>query len=362
MSSTSWAHDRPYADAYSGVGADGAGALARPAPPAPSPRRAVEAPGASITSVDPRRGVPSFLWASREAPAAYALGSTPEAAARTYLARYAPLYDVSPADVATARVAAVHDTGRGGIIVTLRQHVGDVEIYRSDVKLLLDRDRSLLAISGSPRATAADAAALAKRGDGFRLDDAQALARALGDLFGLSLGDETFVATGREQDAYRYYDVAPAALGLTEVTLRSAPRSKRVYYALPDRLVPAYYLELEAQHAGENEGYAYVISALDGGVLARSNLVAYDAFTYRVYADDDAARHYPPADSPFVDSSPRLEGPLDPALARASRRQPAGRRGVGDGANGEPPPPPPPLPGFAPQRLVSQAGFNTNPQ
>ncbi len=329
LASLAHANPRPYADAYLGLDE---GAPAAPAPAAALNRKAARSRRATVTSVDGRRGVPSFLWAARSSPDAYAPGATPEAAARLYLARFASLYGVAPADLAGARVVAVHDTGRGGIIVTARQYVGDVEVHHSDVKLLLNRDMSLLAISGSPHAAASHASALAKRGAGFHVDREQALALAFGDMFGLSFGADAFVDAGRSRGAYRYYDLSPAALGLNKVAMRGSPRIKPIYYALPDRLVPAYFLELEAQSTGENEGYAYVVSAVDGSVLSRSNLVAYDAYAYRVYADDDAERHFPPADSPYNDATPQLGGP---------------------GA---------PLPGFAAQRLVSIEGFNTNPQ
>ncbi|HEU4537261.1 MAG TPA: M36 family metallopeptidase, partial [Polyangiaceae bacterium] len=286
-----------------------------------------------VGAVDEGRGVPAFLWAAPGAPEAYALGAEPARAAEAYLARYASLYGASAADVASAKVAAVHDTGRGGIVVTVRQQADGVEIYQSDVKLLLRRDRSLLAISGTPLPSASLASALKKRGEGFRLGQEQALARAFGDMFSLSIGPEAFADAGRARGAYRYYDVSPAALGPHRAAMRAQPRVKRVYYALADRLVPAYYLELEASIAGdENAGYGYVVSALDGAVLSRADFVADEAFTYRVYADDDPERHFTPADGPFVDSSPQLGGP-----------------------NGA-------LPGFAQPRLVSIEGFNTNPQ
>jgi hypothetical protein len=65
-------------------------------------------------------------------------------------------------------------------------------------------------------------------------------------------------------------------------------RSKPVLFHLPERLVPAYYLELMT----EAEAIAYVISAADGGVLFRNSLMADDAFTYRVWEDGTAA-HLP---------------------------------------------------------------------
>ncbi|MCU0685061.1 MAG: M36 family metallopeptidase [Polyangiaceae bacterium] len=331
VASLAQAHGRPYVDAARGAD-EGRSVAPVPAPALASPPSAAQSRLAQISTVDPTRGVPSFLWAARGAPEAYALGATSERAAEAYLARYASLYGASAADVASARVQAVHDTGRGGIVVTVRQHVGDVEIYQSDVKLLLRRDQSLLAIAGTPLPSASYASALKKRGDGFRLGQEQALARAFGDMFRLSIGAEAFVDAGRAQDAYRYYDVSPGALGAHQAAMRAQPRVKQVYYAMPDRLVPAYYLELEASIAGDsNAGYAYVVSALDGSVLSRVDFVAEEAFSYKVYADDDPERHFTPADGPFVDSSPQLGGPT----------------GV--------------LPGFAPQRLVSIEGFNTNP-
>jgi MYXO-CTERM domain-containing protein len=211
--------------------------------------------------------------------------------------------------------------------------VGDAEVYRSDVKLLLNRDMSLVAISGAPYAAAAQAGGLAKGGaPAARLSPEQALARAFGDMFALSIGPEAFADTGRGRGAYRRFAVAPSVLGPRGVAMRTAPRLKSVLYPLPDRLVPAYYLELEARGDGDNEGYAYVISAVDGAVLSRAGLVAYEAFSYKVYARDDAARHYPPADSPFADASPQTAGP---------------------GA---------PQPAYDAQRLVTVEGFNANPQ
>ncbi|HEU4533537.1 MAG TPA: peptidase, partial [Polyangiaceae bacterium] len=292
VASLAQAHVRPHADAYFGVGGTAAPAAR------PLSARAALSRQAVVASVDEQRGVPSFVWASRRSPDAFALGASAEQAARAYLERYAPLYDVTRADVAAARVVAVHDTGRGGIVVTTRQQVGGVDVFRSEVKLLLNRDKSLLAISGAPHAAAAQVAALKKQGAGFRLAQEEALAGALGDMFGLSIDAAAFADTGHTKDAYRYFRVAPAAVGLRGVRMRAEPRVKQVYFPLADRLVPAYYLELEATSGGDNEAYAYVVSAVDGSILYRSSLVAYDTFNYRVFADNDPSRHFPPTDSP----------------------------------------------------------------
>src|SRR5262249_9707422 len=104
------------------------------------------------TSIDEQRGVPSFLWAgispSGQTPPQIALTSH-EQAARLHLKKVEALYGVADKALATAVVTQIHDLGRGGIIVALRQVVDGVELYRSDVKVLMRRDHELVAISGS---------------------------------------------------------------------------------------------------------------------------------------------------------------------------------------------------------------------
>jgi large repetitive protein len=322
------AHGRSNVDAYYGAESATARGVARVSAPA---RFEAARPKAVVASVDERRGVPSLLWAPAGSREARAVGATPEAAARGHLERYASFYEVSGADLASTRLAAVHDLGRGPLVVTMKQQVGDVEVFRSDVKLLLNRDLSLAAISGSPYPAASRAAALLKGGGGFKLGREDALARAFGDMFGLSIGAEAFREAGAPRDAYRTYQIDTASIGLGGVAMRSTPRAKPVYFMLPDRLVPAYYLELDARTdpSGDEEAFAYVIAADDGRVLYRTNLIAYDAFTYKVFADDDAARHYPPTDSPHEDYTPHPTGVPDDFQ-----------------------------PGFIAQRLISQEGFN----
>ena len=78
-------------------------------------------------------------------------------------------------------------------------------------------------------------------------------------------------------------------------------RSKQVMYHLVDGYVPSYYIETNlkvpvtdpsiADLSGNpgtdwvTQAYAYVISAVDGQILFRKNLVQNDSFTYRVWAD-----------------------------------------------------------------------------
>ena len=103
--------------------------------------RAATPAGSTSTGValsrDPARGVPAMLVAPSAAlPAA---GSTPEEAARFHLMNTRDAYKVSRAALSSARLRFVHDLGRGGIIVSLRQMLSGIEVFHGDVKVLLDR-------------------------------------------------------------------------------------------------------------------------------------------------------------------------------------------------------------------------------
>ncbi|MEO7329699.1 MAG: peptidase, partial [Minicystis sp.] len=113
------------------------------------------APAAFVASIDDKRGVPTFLWAARSTaldPALHGLSS--EAAARLHLERHAARYGLGPAALAAAKVVQIHDTGRGGIVVVLRQEAQGIELFHHDLKVLLDRSLALVAIGGNLHAAA----------------------------------------------------------------------------------------------------------------------------------------------------------------------------------------------------------------
>src|SRR5262245_52760661 len=103
-----------------------------------------------IAGVDEQRGTPTFFWAERGVPLPASVATaSKEAIARYHLKRNAALYGLTPAAIATAKVALVHDTGRGGIIVIFRQSIDGVEVMHSDMKVLTNRKGELVAIGGS---------------------------------------------------------------------------------------------------------------------------------------------------------------------------------------------------------------------
>ncbi|WP_437490804.1 M36 family metallopeptidase [Sorangium sp. So ce1014] len=301
--------------------------------------------GGIVTSIDEQRGAPTFLWAANGAApagaaaagaaAAVVAGATPEAAARLHLGRFAAAYGLTRAALATAQGVHVHDQGQGPVIVVLRQRVDGVDLFQTELKVLMRQNLELVAISGNlhPAAVAAKASSGRRA---FRLSPGQALARALEDLYGIHPGPGgvvEFVDVQRPAGDYQTFDLAPgSALRAARLHLVEPARVKKVYFPMPETLVPAYFVEFISGEVKSvsSDAYDYVIAADDGRILYRRNLVDSDAFTYRVWAETTG------------DGRP-LDGPQADFLPHPS--------GMPDGSQ----------PAFIPAPLVSMEGFNKGP-
>jgi MYXO-CTERM domain-containing protein len=285
---------------------------------------------ARVASLDEQRNVPTFVWTHRtrtpKAPHA-----TAEAAARWYLGAMAGPYRLTKAALDSAYVHRVHDIGRGGIIVTFRQTIAGVEVHRNELDVLLDRDLRMVAISGNLH-EAADAAQVTRTAK-FQIDHATALTRALRDLYGVTVSTQGLGATSWQFGGYRHFELQPGGeIERAGIRFTMPARVKPVYYPMPDRLVPAYFLEVFASLPVESSDdvYGYVIAADTGVVLARRNLTLADTYQYRVYADTDGLKT--PLDGPQEDYTPH----------------PTGVPGL-------------PEPGFVDPVLIDMEGFNTSP-
>jgi large repetitive protein len=294
---------------------------------------AAKAAGGSVASWDAQRGVPTFFWADPAAPAAVQgpLGApAAEQLARAHVRDHAGLYGLpSPAQDA-AYVRHVHDTGRGGIVVVLGQRVDGVDVFETEMKVLLDRSGRLVAIGGNLHGAASKKVKGAAAA--FAAGPASAVAAAVKDATEVPLSVSDLLAVKKEKGGYRYFDLAqtPLVQG-KKLFFRTQARAKKVYYAMPSRLVPAYYLEVEAGRADTPADlYGYVIDAQTGEILARRHLVHDAAFKYKVWADTTAP--FTPAGGPQQDYAPH------PA-------------GVPDGS----------APAFVAPSLITMEGFNTNP-
>ena len=250
---------------------------------------------------------PSFVWSLRAAPPLSSAAS-PEAHARAHLAAHGALHGVSKAAIGAARVAQIHDTGRGGIVVVLRQHIGGVPLYQHDAKVLLRRDGSLVALSGGLHPGAVDAP---KAHASFSLSAAGAVARALSDLYSVTVPASVLAPSAAgPKGKWARFDLANAQQGgLSSVRFDAPARARKVYFPLGDELVPAYYLEVfSTEQGGDEDVYGYVVAASDGRILERQNLTAHAAFKYRVWADGADGR---PMDGPIADFTPHPTGVPD---------------------------------------------------
>jgi large repetitive protein len=239
---------------------------------------------------DDRLGVPSFLWAERGREPLAATGRpsrSPAEAARAHLRAHANAYGLAARDVDAAAVTAVHDTGKGPVIVKLRQPIGGVEVFREELAVAMDRAWNLVAISGN-LSPAQDAAAL-RAASPFALGELDAISAALTDVSGEAFAPADLVA-GARRGPYLTATLAAGAAAARGEVFASPARARKVWFRLPSGLEAAYHVEVDLQRAEARDSlsYGYVVSAVDGRVIFRNDLVANDAFAYRVWAQDQA--------------------------------------------------------------------------
>ncbi len=250
----------------------GCSAVAQAPTPPDSPAPKLVA-GTQIAHRDKTFDVPTFVFIESSAPPAP--GSQVADVAWRTLRQLAPLYRLTDAALDATTLRGVHDTGRGAIIAHFAQRLRDYDVFRLEISIALNRSLQPVAASGylAPRLNGAGAA--------FALDEASAIAAA-------TTAMQAIVKP-------RGGGVHPQAIGTPPVT---TSRLRRTYYPRPDGLVPAYYVELDAQEGqtANSEMYAFVVSALDGSILFQKDLTAADSYVYRVWADKD--KTFSPWDGP----------------------------------------------------------------
>ena len=263
-----------------------------------------------------------FIWAVGAHPASP--DSAPVDAARDHLRAFLAAQGATPADLALAGLRAVHDLGPSGYVAWFAQRANGIEVYPSEVRLLMRPDRSLVAVTGR-------LPAIATRVPAFTAEVSMqtAMAKTIGEILAYPMPPEDVIALDREQGDFRYFRIQEGS-----PVYVPEGRIKPIYYYVTDRVVPAYFVELYVGMADDVDAFAYryIVSATDGAVLDRRNLTVSQAFDYRVWAE--ASGDFRPADGPIADYSPH----------------PAGRP---DGTE----------PALVPSaNLVRVEGFNTNPQ
>ncbi|MCU1288683.1 MAG: Chitinase, partial [Acidobacteria bacterium] len=265
-----------------------------------------------LNQFEPRIGVPTFLWASdlgavRKSDAdGAAFKNDIEGAAREHLSKNASAYRLESGDVLSAKLASIHDTGKGAIIVKFKQSLGNVEVFRDEINVIMNRSLQLLAISGY---ITGDHTSSSVVSSDFQLRAEDVVAKAVQDLTGTAFDPSVLRRLaadprqskskgGKIQNPYIKFTADNSAL--QQIAFGDEPaRAKKVLFHMPDSYIPAYYVEVSVQVPSDRTGilslsgeaqleelaYSYVISAQDGQVLFRKNMIAESEYTYRVWAD-----------------------------------------------------------------------------
>ena len=304
-----WAGPRPELDVTAGM---------RPAPATRALAARTRASAALLAiatprSIDERYDVPTMLWATRGqgagqpgAAALRPLKSTIEADARRHLGLVSGFYGLQAVEAAEVPLRSIHDTGHGGIVATFGQAIDGIDVFRDEVKVLMDRDHALLAVTGyipsrglvAKAGTPVDPAA-----PGAPLAADRALAAALSDFAGQATASAARFVEPAE-GGYERWDVSAADASWPDELKPGGPvRVKRVLFHEPEALVPAWYVELMAP----SQAYMYVVSAVDGSLLFRHDIMASDAFSYRVWAQTTGA-HLPHDGPQGTSASPHPTG------------------------------------------------------
>lgn len=274
---------------------------------------------------EPRLGVPTFLTV-RGARAAEVSKTRRQNfssenlinAAKSYLGEYAEQYRLTKSDLLySIEATAVHNTGKGAIIVKFKQNVNGVEVFRDEMNVVMNQNLELVAISGY--LTSINGENGASNRD-FQIQPEQAIAFAVRDLTGSDINtaflsrieDRRENANAKPQDKYIIFSAGEYASETVSFSPASPLRAKQVFYHLPEGFVPAYYVETNVNDdanskTSEDLYYSYVVSANDGQILFRNNLTAEQAYSYRAFGDSTPP--YTPFDGPQgVNSTPHPTG------------------------------------------------------
>lgn len=217
-----------------------------------------------------------------------------------YVSQMGQKHGVSANAFAESELKFVSDNKRGAIISKYQQKANGIEVYGREFNVLMDQRFALVATSGY--FSDAKLPQQPKKNQ-FKLSAEEAISKAFTDIGGDSI---QLNKTGEKAD-YLIFMASSDSFSFS-----AEPRVKRVYYPAQKMLIPAYYVELMVAKVGTNEqiAYSHVISAVDGAILNRNNMVQNDSFTYKVFADNTAP--YAPFDSPMGnDMTPHSTGVYD---------------------------------------------------
>jgi hypothetical protein len=265
--------------------------------------------GSTPAALSPRS---TFFWADPTVdaaargptvPSASAPSPTPksvEEAARAIIAGPAAGQQYSSRQVAELELQDVHDTGRGAIIARFDRRVGGLPVFGQRISVAMDRNLGALALSGGVGGELTSVTKSTALASGFQLAPEQAVILAVADVSGVTLAAGDLGSAQPASGEYANIALEAPALAKLGAPANLSPARARMtlYPGDAKQLLPSYYVETDvgADNEGRPRRFAHVVSAVDGALLWKRDLTAYEAFTYRVYADD--AGLYTPWDGP----------------------------------------------------------------
>jgi hypothetical protein len=247
--------------------------------------------------------LPRFIWNTRdEAKRARAYGSLPAPlAANAQLSGLARGLGLEEVRTMGLSYSAITTNQLGQRVVHYEQRVGGIEVFRGGASVLLDRSQQAVAYSSRLVPQAFGLRDFDVRG--FELSASEAVAIGFTDLTGEAIGRDLFVPASGQGEYVRF--TTASILSAQQSFLATPARAKRVLFPTRHGLVPAWYVEVQAQRPGSrnSDGYAYVVAAVSrkgkvesGALLMRHNLVADADLTIRAWAD--TAPPFTPHDGP----------------------------------------------------------------
>jgi len=244
-------------------------------------------PGARAVAIESKLGVPRLLL---DAPGAKAAGLDPEAAARAHLDALRGAYRLQDTAFDALEYAVRPARGDRPLLVVAEQRFEGAPVLGARLTVTMRPDRALVAVSGfvSPNAPAA----LERGAARWERPAAEALALARRELATVGV-------------------LRPAA----------APQVRPVWYLLPDALEPAWLVEASGHDGERSHGHAWVMSARDGRLLARRDLLRDAAYSYRAWAaagGDHAPMDGPQGDAATPHPTGIPDGFLPPPVTRES--------------------------------------------
>src|ERR1044071_5013051 len=227
-------------------------------------------------------------------------GMTADQAARDHLAALTPLWlqqQQRPADLTPIET----QTLRGGAaIVRVQQQIDHVDVYQGEMRVMVNTDGSLAAVSGTLRASAGPPP--------FSSNAATATELALDELYGAGRVHPP-ITVGSERGGFQELSVADAP----DFHVANA-RAKRELLFRDGGVTPIWTVEVIADRTGfddrmEFSAKRYLIADADGSIVKTVDLVQSDAFVSRVFAETTGTRQ--PLDGALNSFTPHPTGVPD---------------------------------------------------